>query len=104
VSHLSSGRRTSASSWNEQASGALVEGESFKIAYDVDRLCANLPANANGRIFANVSFDGQYPSIRKVRIPNGARSVRLWFSAGSYPSTRYDSTFGSDYVVQLQAK
>lgn len=106
---------------------ALKGGDSFRIAYDIDRIMNRIQSEIRPddrvRIDAMVSFDGKYPLVIPVyaagpngsrvdmptiRIPEDAKQGRVWFSATVYDPTwrtrnikAPDSDFGNDFQLPM---
>lgn len=116
--------------WSEAVTGPIVEGQSFQIAYDVDRLRNFLGdgwyrmGNTFG-VSAYVSFDGgparQYRltnwvqdvqnggsnstidvEMPTVQVPMGAKNVKIWFQASTIGGSMFDSEFGRNYSYDVQ--
>lgn len=112
--------------WQIYQLGRLVAGQTFELDYALSRISAQiqeLKVEEVGfiRLFAHVQFDDdavlKYPLnavhceqpvksvtiMPTVQIPQGARLMRLWFSA-SYKNREYfDSNFGEDYRFVIGA-
>jgi hypothetical protein len=106
--------------WNNETNAPLKAGGAFKIAYDVDRLRSRLDGAQNPVILAYVSFDGRFPESKPVmttdalgqhaempefRIPQDAKSLRIWFAGGPAGSalrwSQYDSDFQADFTAPI---
>jgi hypothetical protein len=120
--------------WNEAQSAPLRAGESFEIGYDVDRLKNFLGdgwyrMGPTFSAYAEVSFDGgpakQIPltnwtydrgnngshtnyqlEVRKprVKIPENARSMEVWFRGYVISRQQFDSNLGGNYKFDVEPR
>ena len=114
--------------WNETANAPLVSGESFRIAFDVNRIKPRLSYLYRNdvpvwSVAAMVSFDNdparEVPLtavshdnhgvasdlsvlMPAVKIPVGAKSVSLWFVGRDYVSKVYDSNYNRNYTFPIE--
>lgn len=114
--------------WHQSQNQKLVSGEAVKIAFDITRIKRQLGYLFRNDIpvwnaVAMVSIDGQSAKefaltaeshdIRGVpvdvailmpalKLPVGARSIKVWFVGHDYMGTVFDSNFGGDFTFAVQ--
>lgn len=112
--------------WKYEANCALKAGQPFRVAYDIDRLIQGMPVSNPSEerrsITAYVKFDDGYPVslpvydessgsprvvMPAVRIPEGTKSMQLWFegmvtTATSKRTQVWDSGFGQNYTFAVE--
>jgi hypothetical protein len=108
--------------WNETPDGALVAGDSVRIAYDLDRLTTCRGTDMGSDVWGVTgfaSFDGGAPKSfavsrldgghtvpvkAELALAPGAHQVAMWFQiSNKWGCVSYDSNFNANYTFDVQA-
>jgi uncharacterized protein DUF6209 len=114
---------TFSADWQETADGALVAGDTIRVAYDLARV-TDCRGETNGSeawgVTGFASFDGGAPTsfavsriadgrvvpvTAELALPAGAHAVAMWFQATNvWGCSAYDSNENANYTFQLEQR